>query len=801
MGRTARAYFVGVTLVGVGVILYSALQIPGLGYTWLLLALLTWVSSAFPIKIPGVLASFYISETFVFTQVLLFGFAPGVVTLAIDGLLISWRRRYKEARRYCFNLAEPAISVSVAGSLFFWLLPIEPMALAGSSPRLSALLLPTLAMGAGYFLVNSWLATLAVTFDTGAAPYRLWRSHFLWTALNTVSSASLGLVLAIQLPVGHMKDFGFLKRPEDFAGLAVIGPLLLISYLTFRTSAARVEDTNQHLRELNRLYLSTVETLAMAIDAKDQITHGHIRRVQTYAVALAKGLRVTDEPLMKAIEAAALLHDMGKLSIPEFILNKPGKLTPAEYERMKLHAPIGASILSQIDFPYPVAPIVRHHHENWDGSGYPDGLAGEAIPIGARIMSVVDCYDALTADRPYRRALPEREALEIIVSRRGTMYDPAVVDAFLAVHADIRLPEAGLEADGHALIHLPRTPLPDPVPELKLPAAEAPSAAHGILLLCEVAEALGGRTTLDDVAEVLGRHLKRMVPAPLVVFYVPDPTTGDLVAAHASGPGEDVLAGLRIAPGSGLSGWVAVNRTTIVNASPALDFGSRLPAARPQAESALSAPLVSNGQLVGVLTLYAATKDAFSDDHRGIIELVGRQIAAAIAQAARYEQSRKHALIDEGTGLPNETCLAHLLASRGFAETSPNLSFGVLCLDVCEGKTDGDGADRAVRELAANVRAVVRVTDLVFRLGPRELIVLMPDTRPHVTRRVAERIVKAVGKRRAGAPPFTTRIGTAFAPDDGRGVGELLQKARQELVPCSETGPICAEVAQTCAGT
>ena len=378
MGRTARAYFVGVTLVGVGVILYSALQIPGLGYTWLLLALLTWVSSAFPIKIPGVLASFYISETFVFTQVLLFGFAPGVVTLAIDGLLISWRRRYKEARRYCFNLAEPAISVSVAGSLFFWLLPIEPMALAGSSPRLSALLLPTLAMGAGYFLVNSWLATLAVTFDTGAAPYRLWRSHFLWTALNTVSSASLGLVLAIQLPVGHMKDFGFLKRPEDFAGLAVIGPLLLISYLTFRTSAARVEDTNQHLRELNRLYLSTVETLAMAIDAKDQITHGHIRRVQTYAVALAKGLRVTDEPLMKAIEAAALLHDMGKLSIPEFILNKPGKLTPAEYERMKLHAPIGASILSQIDFPYPVAPIVRHHHENWDGSGYPDGLAGEA---------------------------------------------------------------------------------------------------------------------------------------------------------------------------------------------------------------------------------------------------------------------------------------------------------------------------------------------------------------------------------------------------------------------------------------
>ena len=120
--------------------------------------------------------------------------------------------------------------------------------------------------------------------------------------------------------------------------------------------------------------------------------------------------------------------------MPEHILNKPGKLTPAEFEKMKRHAPIGADILSSIEFPYPVVPIVRHHHENWDGSGYPDGLKGAEIPLGARILSVVDCFDALTSDRPYRRAMTEQAALKIIVDRRGQMYDPVVVDAFLVCH-------------------------------------------------------------------------------------------------------------------------------------------------------------------------------------------------------------------------------------------------------------------------------------------------------------------------------------------------------------------------------
>jgi putative nucleotidyltransferase with HDIG domain len=180
--------------------------------------------------------------------------------------------------------------------------------------------------------------------------------------------------------------------------------------------------------------MSTIETLAVAIDAKDQITHGHIRRVQLYAIALARELGVSEEGQIKAIEAAALLHDMGKLAVPDYILNKPGPLTPTEFERMKRHASIGGEILSSIEFPYPVVPIVRHHHENWDGTGYPDGLKGTEIPVGARVLAVVDCFDALTSDRPYRRKLQDHRALQILAERRGSMYDPLVVDAFVALY-------------------------------------------------------------------------------------------------------------------------------------------------------------------------------------------------------------------------------------------------------------------------------------------------------------------------------------------------------------------------------
>src|SRR3954469_17428110 len=420
----ARAYVALVVAVGGVTVAHSLHRLfnDPIGAQWLVLAALTILTGSFLVKVPSINAYISVSEAFVFASVLLFGAPAGTVTVLLECLVILlWMKpQGRPAHRMFFNLAAPSVAIWTSGTAFYVLSGIKPY--SETATPLPTLFLPLLAFTALYFLLNSWLVAIAVGLETRRSPVHLWWKNFVWLSVNYFSGASLAALIVTY------------TRQLEVSTLAVIVPLLIVSYLTFRTAMGRAEDSYNHLAELNRLYLSTIETLAMAIDAKDQITHGHIRRVQAYAVGLAKNIGVTDERLLKAIEAAALLHDMGKLAVPEYILNKPGKLTAAEFEKMKLHAAVGADILSAIDFPYPVVPIVRHHHENWDGSGYPTGLRGTDIPIGARILSVVDCFDALTSDRPYRPRLTDEDALSILRQRRGSMYDPMIVDTFFQVH-------------------------------------------------------------------------------------------------------------------------------------------------------------------------------------------------------------------------------------------------------------------------------------------------------------------------------------------------------------------------------
>ncbi|MBE3095631.1 MAG: HD domain-containing protein, partial [Planctomycetes bacterium] len=510
-----------------------------------------------------------------------------------------------------------------------------------------------------------------------------------------------------------------------------------------------------------------------------QVTHGHIRRVQAYAVGLARALGITNEKQCKAIEAAALLHDMGKLAVPEHILNKPGKLTSAEYDRMKLHAPVGASILSAIDFPYPVVPIVRHHHENWDGTGYPDGLKGNDIPQGARIMSVVDCFDALTSDRPYRPALPAEEALAIISKNKGTMYDPRVVDSFVKVHAEIA-PHAGDAPSGPVtmsqLTRLPVTASPDELPAP--PRLHTVSAADEMLQLCDLSGELIGHATLGDAAEIMSRHLRRLVPASLIVFFVRDPASDILTPAHVSGLEGDILKGLRIPLGHGLSGWVAANRTTMVNANPALDLADHLPRLLTRLESALSTPLIIDDELIGVLTMYAAAPGAFTDDHRRAVQTVAWQIAACVRQATSFEQTRASQLRDQLTGLPNALYLSHLSALRCAPDSQPGLAFGVLCLAVEADTGNGQHQADQLKAAAAATRSALRSTDLVFRSSSRELVIVMADSTPLVTHQIADRILDAVAHG-CGLVRPQIHAGLACAPADGGSVGELLDSARK----------------------
>ena len=587
---------------------------------WLLLAALTLLSGSFTIKVPSIPARLSVTETLVFTCVLLFGAAPATVTMALDGLIISLYRRYC-FQRTLFNTAEAALSIWVASHIFFAIPGVE----LAQQPPVWRLILPMLVLTSIYFLLNSGLTTLAVAFETGRSAVQLWQKQFLWLSVNYLAGASVSLLLVGTVQHGSVRV------------VAVALPCLVISYLTFRASMGRVADADHHLAVLNRLYLSTIETLSVAIDAKDQVTHDHLRRVQSYAVHLARARGITDEETLKALEAAALLHDLGKLAVPEHILNKPGQLTPAEFEKVKLHVEVGADILATIQFPYPVVPIVRYHHESWDGSGYPHGLAGEAIPIGARILAVVDCFDALTSDRPYRPRLSDDAAFQVLRERAGTMYDPAIVETFVRMQAEMALEEPREMPHQRALAHISRASAIMP----KLPdagrAMRGVQATEEMLALCELARLASGQATSADAAFLISTHVKRVVPCALCAIYVLDPLADDLVARHVAGPGGAALTDLRIPRGHRLTGWVAANQQTLLNSDAVLDLGEFARNMDPPLRSCLSTPLLAGTRLVGVLTAYSAAPAVFTEDHSRVVQMVAPHIAQVLLRALELE--------------------------------------------------------------------------------------------------------------------------------------------------------------------
>lgn len=611
--RLARVYFASVILGGLGTVLLAGADLYARGdwSDWLALAALTLLTGSFTIRVPGLMARMSVSDTFVFASVLVFGPAVATVIVAIDSIVATlWMaKENRSILRSLFNIAAASLAIWVASNAFYFL----SGATTGGAMPLSQLLGPLFVLALLYFLVNTWLVALALGFEKHASPIQVWWAHFPWLALNYFGGVSVAALLVSQ------------TRTFDLTTIGLIMPLLVITYFTYRTSLGRLEDARHHIAQVNELYLSTIETLAMAVDAKDQITHGHIRRVQVYAVELAKRLGVRDEGEAKAIEAAALLHDMGKLAIPEHILNKPGKLTTTEFEKMKQHASIGADLLSSVRFPYPVVPIVRHHHEQWGGNGYPAGISGTDIPLGARILSVVDCFDALTSDRPYRPGMSTEEAFRIIRERRGSMYDPLVVDTFIAAYDEIAplAIKAGIEARSFmASSGLIDTSLADLSPA---PALEPNSDFSKVL------------ATADSIAEAMAMtasHLRQVTPATVYALYRYEQSKDAVRCEHVVGDQENLLAGLTIPLGERITGWCGANQRVAVNSDATLDLGPAAAMFSPPLRSTISAPLIGGNKLTGVLTAYSVGLDAFTEAHLAAFERAASSLSARLTSSA-----------------------------------------------------------------------------------------------------------------------------------------------------------------------
>jgi putative nucleotidyltransferase with HDIG domain len=605
----AKTYVLGIIVLGAAVATFSVVDLVRhpVGIGWLILVTLTAGSGWTMLRNPLMPVSWSISDIFNIVAALLFGPSAGAISAALDGLVTTSRfaNSSRTPDRVLFNMAAPTIATWVAAQAFF--------ALGGQHPvtegpiALATLFALLIVFGAIDFVLNSGLVATAVSFERRVPVLSVWRDHFagMWiTYFGGIFAAMLLMVLS---------------RFHTLDIIVLLVPLPVILYVTCRHAIGRAEDQLDHLAKVNRVYVAAIEALAHAVDAKDQVTHDHTRRVQDEAVRLARALNVEDEGELQAIKAAALLHDVGKLAIPEHILNKPGRLTPAEFEIMKRHAAIGADILSVIGLPFAVVPIVRHHHENWDGTGYPDRIAGDAIPIGSRILAVVDCFDALTSDRPYRPRMETHEALQVVRDRRGTMYDPRVVDVFFELHEGTASP--GVDAPVVTRVEPDSDRQPPPTSDAE---------DEEFRTFFELGRAIADMSCPADLGDAIWTHSKRHIPAHAFVLYTYDELDDAIVATWKSGNTRGMNAA-RIALGERLSGWVAATGQTAMNSDARLDFDE---AVREESHlrTALAVPIVANGRCAGVISFYAERAAAFNDAHRRFAEKIGRLVGEVAAQ-------------------------------------------------------------------------------------------------------------------------------------------------------------------------
>ena len=486
-----------------------------------------------------------------------------------------------------------------------------------------------------HFAFNSTAMSAIIGLTESKPVSKVWTESYLWSfPYYMVGAAIAGLVHFLNGHIGWQSS------------LLVLPPIYLM-YRSYRLYLGKLETEKRHAEKVSSLHLRTIEALALAIEAKDQTTGEHLQRVRVYAMELARDLGLTEDET-EALRAASVLHDIGKLAVPEHIISKPGKLTPEEFEKLKVHPIVGAEILEQVDFPYPVVPIVRAHHEKWDGSGYPSGLKGEAIPIGARILSAVDCLDALASDRQYRKALPLDEAMLKVASEAGTSFDPGVVEILQRRYVELeklareqplqaqpklstdirvargRAPAAGFAESAESAREL----------GVKNHTAIIATARQQAQQLCDLCQEQGGWFALEDILSLLALRLKHSVPYDSMVVYFSKNNV--LVPEFVSGENLKLFSSLRIPLGEGVSGWVAQNHKPILNGNPLVEPGYLNDASKYSAlRSVLALPLEGSTGVAAVLALYRARQDAFTKDDLRVLEAFGARLGPVIESAAR----------------------------------------------------------------------------------------------------------------------------------------------------------------------
>ena len=581
-------------------------------------------------KLPSGLKSSQNSFTFTFVDsivlviVCTFGIFPAVFVHGVEGFF-SAIRGWKKFRlsSYTFSSAMMSIATGVAGFAFYGVLTFGFGEIQhGLANTVLATSVSFFVASIVHFVVNLALICGLLVIREDISFLHKWKELFFWNA-------------PLFLPTGSAASITYLALRFDVTAVfGVLVPLFLAIYFGHKQYCYSFE---QRIKIMEKAHRETIEALAVAINAKDEVTHDHVMRVQIYAAGVAK-LFGCSEAEVEALKAGALLHDIGKIAVPDHILNKPGKLTATEFEKMKMHTIAGAQILSRVEFPYPIVPVVRHHHERWDGKGYPDGLANENIPLTARILSVVDCFDAVREDRQYRKGLTREQAINLIMEGSGTQYDPRVVGTFIA-----NLPV--FEAEIQAMKDKPLQTFGIEPTEQLSEAARSVAPAAGLaedekeiaVLLSDkklrefynFTQAINEARHHEELFEVFSAKLSALVPYDTCSITLVEPNSGDNLIVHGAGKHGASLVGRKISQGEGVTGWVLVNGKQFCNSDPKLDFPPSLTQVFSEYKTLASFPIRKGREVLGAVTLYSCVLNEYSEEHQKLTEEATALLATA----------------------------------------------------------------------------------------------------------------------------------------------------------------------------
>lgn len=566
----------------------------------------------------------------------------------------------------------------------------------------------------------------------------------------------------------------------------VIVPLAVLGHVLYQIHLRRLAQKTKEIVEASRLHLATVEALATAIDARDQVGVGHVRRTQIYAVGIGAALGLNEDQL-NALRAGALLHDIGKLAVPEHILNKPGRLTSAELEKTKIHASVGASILEKVGFPYPVVPTVKHHHEFWDGSGYPAGLSGERIPITARILSVADVYDALRGTRPYRSAVDREDACNFLRSRAGTQFDPHVVNTFLR-----NLKQLEAEVEIHGFSYETETARHEGNAE-GMPGSyveQIKKANQEVFSLYEMARDFGATLNVGETLSLLAAKVKEFVPYDTCLVYLIDDDNVHASAAHVEGRNSALLKGKQVVIGEGATGYVLKKRKPVENVDPSLDFAFSHPDICQDYLGMACVPLLAEEKLVGAISVFTDKLAVYEEEHLRLLETIARIAADAICKSVRHAENEVYALTDQLTGLPNARSLQlQFEKEAGRAKRAGN-SMQVLMLDLDGFKAVNDtfghkAGDTMLKNVGRIIKDELRDYDFLARYGGDEFVAIVPATDPSDVIELCSRIETAVESYASSVNgsllPVGVSVGSASYPTHGETFEELLIAADKAM--------------------